>query len=108
MNISCCVVGNCFTPSGDLDLNLFEALLNGYNNGRKLINIEYDLLYNYLKHALLLNCTWRFINFNITHPDQRLEHGDSYKELMVRLQHLEENNIKIEINNIIEKIKNNI
>lgn len=85
-----------------------EALLIGYNNGRNLVNKEYDLLYNFLKHSLLLNCSWRFINFNITHPDQRLQHGDSYKELLVRLQHIEDSSIKIKIYNIIEKIENKI
>lgn len=86
-DVACCAVGNCFDEKDHLRMDHLEALLDGYQ--RPLTADEVRLFVPFLKHALLCNATWRFVNFNITHPHLRAEFGTKYAQLQSRLEHIE-------------------
>lgn len=52
-----------------LDFGRLEALLKGYNGVRALDAAECTLLPTFMRLALLCNCAWRFVNFNIDHRE---------------------------------------
>uniref|UniRef100_A0A7S2GZ39 Uncharacterized protein n=1 Tax=Octactis speculum TaxID=3111310 RepID=A0A7S2GZ39_9STRA len=64
---------------------------------RRLTHLEATSLVDFMRLALLCNCTWRFVNFNIDHREHK-SCQDAYKELQARIIILEDEKICTEIN----------
>eukprot|EP01041_Mallomonas_annulata_P007025 gene7025-14294_t len=108
-DIACTVAGSSFNDDDNtLQLDRITALLSGYHAGRAvsspLTDTEILLLPNFICHALLCNASWRFINFNITHPDQREQNGARYFELQQRLIAIENPTVLTALSSIIATI----
>ena len=52
-----------------LDKLRLQALMSGYTSKRPLTNVETEELCRFCRVALLCNCSWRFVNFNIDHRE---------------------------------------
>jgi len=102
-DLAVCAVGNCFDAANALSMDALEALLAGYQAARRLAPLEVDLFVPFLQHALLCNATWRFVNFNITHPHLRAEFGDKYKELYDRWLHLDRDDVKARVREAVAR-----
>lgn len=101
-DLACCAIGCCFQerPSSSsggsskfsqvLDFDLFEALLKGYRSERELLAIEVEHLVPFMRLALLCNCSWRFVKFNVPAGDDDFpeEAKNSYMELQHRIEYL--------------------
>ena len=68
-DLAVCIVGNCFDENNELSMEYLQALLEGYH--RVLSPQERSMFVGFMRHALLCNATWRFVNFNLTHPHLR-------------------------------------
>mmetsp|Transcript_6593 Transcript_6593/g.16729 ORF Transcript_6593/g.16729 Transcript_6593/m.16729 type:complete len:387 (-) Transcript_6593:229-1389(-) len=91
-DLAVCAIGSCFNPSpaNDLDYDRLEALLNGYcSTSRTLTPTEVDHFVPFMRLALMCNCTWRFVNFNIDHREIA-DCRDTYVELQQRIVALED------------------
>eukprot|EP00958_Prasinococcus_capsulatus_P024309 scaffold3768_cov376-Prasinococcus_capsulatus_cf.AAC.24 len=66
-----------------------RAVQEGYRKTREMEQCEKDVFVDFMRVALLCNASWRFMNFNIDHPELRETHGDQYKELQDRIEQLE-------------------
>lgn len=110
-DLACCVIGCCFSESSDqstkqvLDMQLFEALLDGYCRDRKLPLVEREHFVPFMRLTLLCNCCWRFVKFNVKseRKDVPEEARNSYLELQRRIEYLHDHDEVIRINSIIEK-----
>ena len=103
-DLAVCAVGNCFDGANALRMDALEALLEGYQSARRLVPLELDLFVPFLQHALLCNATWRFCNFNITHPHLRAEFGDKYKELHDRWMYLDRDDVKKQVREALAQV----
>lgn len=109
-DLACCAIGSCFKKvDGDkypqvLDFSLLEALLEGYEKGRKLSALEKEHFVPYMRLTLLCNCCWRFVKFNIDTPDVPEEAKNSYLELKRRIDYLHDPDIIRKILFILGKL----
>lgn len=55
----------------------------------------------FMRVALLCNTSWRFMNFNIDHPELRVTHGDQYLELQQRIEQLEDVGLAAQLNALL-------
>jgi len=89
-DLACCAIGCCFSAADNqLQLHRLHRLLEGYRKTREMEQCEKDVFVDFMRVALLCNASWRFMNFNIDHPELRETHGDQYKELQDRIEQLE-------------------
>ena len=85
-DLACALCACCF-QGVDICTEAVHALLNSYINVRPLDDLEKTLFFELLVISLLCNCSWRFMNFNIDHPEL-VEAKDSYKDLQVKVEYL--------------------
>lgn len=88
-DVACCLAGSCFVNDEALSEKQFAAVLQGYSRLRLLSATEAFLLPAFMRHALLCNASWRFLNFNVMNPGEREKNGRSYVELQTRIEYLE-------------------
>ena len=53
-------------------LLLFLPYAQGYTSIRRLSDNERQQMVEFMRLALLCNCTWRFVNFNIDNRSEEL------------------------------------
>lgn len=113
-DVACFVAGNCFDEYNKLVLSSCDAFLEGYTSsgtaegkskGRMITDLELDMLLPFLKHVLLCNACWRFVNFNISYPEQREELGEKYMELQQRLEYLERAEVSADIERLLQRFR---
>ena len=115
-DMACCAIGCCFqqaSPSslGEesassskhpqvINFQLFQALMEGYCADRKLPELEIDHLVPFMRVALLCNCSWRFVKFNVApnNEDFPEEAKTSYLELQHRIEYLSDTAVVSRIN----------
>lgn len=112
-DLACCAIGCCFDdePPADgslaqLNMVRLEALLKGYCFERKLTPLEREHFIPFMKLALLCNCCWRFVKFNVQMADDAdipEEARHSYLELQRRIEYLQDSKIAQDINAVIVK-----
>lgn len=82
-DIACCLSDLCVTCDS-FQMTRLDAFLQGYCSVRSLTALEKTLLVDCMHLALLCNCTWRFVHFNLDHPELQ-ESRNAYVELYERL-----------------------
>lgn len=109
-DLACCTIGCCFSDSTAqdkqaLDMQLFEALLEGYCSNRKLPVFEQEHFVAFMRLTLLCNCCWRFVKFNIqtNREDAPEEARSSYLELQRRIECLDDVQVVQKIKDVLEK-----
>eukprot|EP00854_Cymbomonas_tetramitiformis_P010815 gene10815-12797_t len=69
-DVACCAAANCYRQSDNtLNVGLLRRFLRGYTRRRSFHQTEIDNFIPFMKVALLCNCSWRFMNFNIHHRE---------------------------------------
>ena len=93
-DLACCAIGCCFHQAKEgsnypqvLDMELFQALIQGYNSERRLPDLEMEHLVPFMRLALLCNCSWRFVKFNVPNHDGTSDFPDEAKLSYLELQH---------------------
>lgn len=88
-DMACAAIGCCYRAEDNaLDLPRLEALMEGYVAVRRLAPPEWNNFHMFMMVALLCNCSWRFMNFNIDHREIE-DCRNTYMELQQRIQSLE-------------------
>ena len=94
-DVACLCVAASFVATGvrgetwqRLDTNRLRFILEGYCAVRPFVPAEAALFSTFMRVALLCNATWRFVNFNVDHPEitaQKNAHAE-LAERIVALQ----------------------
>ncbi|KAL3782162.1 hypothetical protein HJC23_004525 [Cyclotella cryptica] len=119
-DLACCAIGCCFTGKYDrdihghggkykqvIDFSLLSALLDGYCTERKLPTVEVEHLVAYMRLALLCNCCWRFVKFNITMKEKDIPQAakSSYLELQQRIEYLQDYKVEAGIQRLLKDLQ---
>lgn len=58
----------------------------------------------FLQAALLCNCSWRFRNFHVEHPEMLAEMAEAHVELQERIIALDDPNLKRDVQQILQRL----
>ena len=114
-DLACCAIGCCFQEAREgskhpqmINFDLFHSLLLGYCEDRMLSDLEKGHLVPFMKLALLCNCSWRFVKFNVPSvnglSDIPEEAKLSYLELQHRIEYLNDEEVITELNEQLNNI----
>ncbi len=82
IDIGMTIIGCCYTPQHELDLEAARRFLGTYNAVRPLTEEEWEHLDCFVHYAALSIAFWRFRQFNIRRPDAR--RANTYQEMITR------------------------
>jgi len=103
-DVGCAVIAGCFrSEDNQLDLGRVEALLEGYTSVRPLPAVEQENFVTFMMVAVMCNCSWRFMNFNIDNREIE-ECRNAYVELQQRIEALESKDVTDAVNAIVQKL----
>ena len=83
--------------------------MEGYSSERNLPQIEINHFVPFMRLALLCNCSWRFVKFNVPtigkeEDDEFPEEAkDSYVELQNRIKYLHDTDVIAEIDKLLKR-----
>ena len=90
-DVACMCVAASFVETGvrgetwqRLDTNRLRFILEGYCAVRPFAAAESALFTTFMRVALLCNATWRFVNFNVDHPEMTAQRN-AHAELAERI-----------------------
>ena len=87
LDLSICLLNFCFEDNR-LHPELFQAMVKGYTQERKLTDDELKYLPDALRYACLVQCAWRFLQFGVYHPDPKYI-GSAETYWKIDLDHLQ-------------------
>ncbi len=96
IDVGMTLIGCCYTPEHQLDVEAAKRFLDTYNVSRPLTENEWNHLDGFVHYAALSIAFWRFRQFNIRRPNP--ERANTYQEMMTRSTQFKrhKNNLLIE------------
>lgn len=82
IDVGMTLIGCCYTPQHQLNLEAAQRFLDAYNALRPLTESEWKHLDNFVHYAALSIAFWRFRQFNIRRPDAH--RANTYQEMITR------------------------
>ena len=82
LDVGMTIIGCCYTPEHELNLEAVHRFLDAYNAVRPLTETEWEHLDCFVHYAALSIAFWRFRQFNIRRPDA--QRADTYLEMLTR------------------------
>ena len=82
IDVGMTLIGCCYTPQHELNLEATHRFLDAYNTRRPLTEEEWEHLDCFVHYAALSIAFWRFRQFNIRRPDAL--RADTYQEMITR------------------------
>ena len=96
IDVGMTLIGCCYTPEHQLDVEAAKRFLDTYNVSRPLTENEWNHLDGFVHYAALSIAFWRFRQFNIRRPNP--ERANTYQEMITRSTQFKrhKNNLLIE------------
>ena len=82
IDVGMTLIGSCYTPQHQLDIEAAKRFLNAYNASRPLTESEWRYLDCFVHYAALSIAFWRFRQFNIRRPNPH--RTNTYQEMITR------------------------
>ena len=82
IDVGMTIIGCCYTPRHQLNLEAAQRFLDAYNASRPLTENEWQYLDCFVHYAALSIAFWRFRQFNIRRPDAH--RANTYQEMITR------------------------
>ena len=82
IDVGMTVIGCCYTPQHQLDVEAAKRFLDAYNTSRPLTEDEWKHLDCFVHYAALSIAFWRFRQFNIRRPNP--DRANTYQEMVTR------------------------
>ena len=82
IDVGMTLIGCCYTPQHQLNLESAQRFLDAYNASRPLTENEWKYLDCFVHYAALSIAFWRFRQFNIRRPDAH--RANTYQEMITR------------------------
>ena len=82
IDVGMTLIGCCYTPQHQLNLESAQRFLDAYNASRPLTENEWKYLDGFVHYAALSIAFWRFRQFNIRRPDAH--RANTYQEMITR------------------------
>ena len=82
IDVGMTLIGCCYTPAHELNLEAAHRFLDAYNAVRPLTAREWEHLDCFVHYAALSIAFWRFRQFNIRRPDTH--RANTYQEMITR------------------------
>ena len=82
IDVGMTLIGCCYTPQHQLDLEAANRFLDAYNASRPLTESEWKHLDCFVHYAALSIAFWRFRQFNIRRPNP--DRANTYQEMLTR------------------------
>ena len=82
IDVGMTIIGCCYTPRDQLNLEAAQRFLDTYNASRPLTESEWQCLDTFVHYAALSIAFWRFRQFNIRRPDAH--RANTYQEMITR------------------------
>lgn len=99
IDVGMTLIGCCYTPEHQLDVETAKRFLDAYNAARPLTENEWNHLDCFVHYAALSIAFWRFRQFNIRRPNP--DRANTYQEMITRSEQWitanRDKHIKIEI-----------
>ena len=96
IDVGMTLIGCCYTPEHQLDVEAAKRFLDAYNVSRPLTENEWNHLDGFVHYAALSIAFWRFRQFNIRRPNP--DRANTYQEMITRSTQFKrhKNNLLIE------------